>query len=140
MFPDCWVDGIIRATLHTLWSGPHHTPPHSAVCRAGEYPDVVVRGVYWAHSTRYVCVVCGEGLSTLVVCVCVVQVTEASIPMTVDVLLNPEAPLALRLSGQLLLGLVRIYSRKVAYLHQVRCCGPAGLNASIRKQACGQCT
>ncbi len=30
------------------------------------------------------------------------------------------APLALRLSGQLLLGVCRIYSRKVVYLLQVR--------------------
>lgn len=47
------------------------------------------------------------------------QVTETSIPSTVDVLLSPEAPLALRLSGQLLLGVCRIYARKVSYLLQV---------------------
>lgn len=35
-----------------------------------------------------------------------------------DSIINPEAPLALRLSGQLLLGVVRIYSRKVGYLFQ----------------------
>ncbi|KXZ45714.1 hypothetical protein GPECTOR_51g700 [Gonium pectorale] len=46
------------------------------------------------------------------------QVHEASIPGTVDVLLSPDAPLALRLSGQLLLGVCRIYSRKVSYLLQ----------------------
>lgn len=50
------------------------------------------------------------------------QVHEASIPGTVDVLLSPEAPLALRLSGQLLLGVCRIYARKVSYLLQVRVC------------------
>ncbi len=44
---------------------------------------------------------------------------EASIPGTVDAMLNSEAPLALRLTGQLLLGVVRIYARKIAYLHQV---------------------
>ena len=33
-----------------------------------------------------------------------------------DSIMNPEAPLALRLSSQLLLGVVRIYSRKVGYL------------------------
>lgn len=32
--------------------------------------------------------------------------------------MNPEAPLALRLSSQLLLGVVRIYSRKVGYLFE----------------------
>lgn len=41
-----------------------------------------------------------------------------SIPGTVDVLLSPDAPLALRLTGQLLLGVVRIYAKKVAYLYQ----------------------
>lgn len=53
------------------------------------------------------------------------QVFEASIPTSVDTisaeLMNPgtsEAPLALRLSGQLLLGIVRIFSRKVTYLQQ----------------------
>ena len=34
-----------------------------------------------------------------------------------DSIINPEAPLALRLSGQLLLGVVRIYSRKITYLY-----------------------
>ncbi|MEW5305863.1 MAG: hypothetical protein WDW36_008378 [Sanguina aurantia] len=46
------------------------------------------------------------------------QVADTSIPVTVDALLDPNAPLALRLSGQLMLGVVRIYARKVAYLHQ----------------------
>lgn len=46
------------------------------------------------------------------------QIYEASIPVTVDNIVNPEAPLALRLSGQLLLGVVRIYARKVGYLYQ----------------------
>lgn len=45
-----------------------------------------------------------------------IQVSDTSIPGTVDVLLSPEAPLALRLSGQLLLGVVRIHAAKVAYL------------------------
>ena len=48
------------------------------------------------------------------------QVFEMSIPGTVEALLSPDAPLALRLTGQLLLGVVRIYAYKVAYLHQVR--------------------
>lgn len=41
------------------------------------------------------------------------QVNSTSIPASVDTLLDPEVPLALRLSGQLLLGVVRIYARKV---------------------------
>lgn len=32
--------------------------------------------------------------------------------------MNPEAPLALRLSGQLLLGVVRIYNRQLVYLYE----------------------
>jgi hypothetical protein len=48
-----------------------------------------------------------------------------SIPGTVEALLSSEAPLALRLTGQLLLGVVRIYARKVAYLHQVSSCSIA---------------
>lgn len=35
-----------------------------------------------------------------------------------DSIINPEAPLALRLSGQLLLGVVKVYSKKVGYLFQ----------------------
>lgn len=42
-----------------------------------------------------------------------------NIPGTVEALLSPDAPLALRLTGQLLLGVVRIYAYKVNYLHQV---------------------
>lgn len=39
------------------------------------------------------------------------------IVVVTDSIINPEAPLALRLSGQLLLGVVRIYSRKINYLY-----------------------
>jgi hypothetical protein len=51
------------------------------------------------------------------------QIADASIPFTVDTICNmemrnPDAPLYLRLSGQLLLGVVRIYARKVNYLQQ----------------------
>lgn len=72
------------------------------------------------------------------------QVTETSIPFSVDAILHPDAggagggggglsasqqdaPLALRLSGQLLLGVVRVYARKMAYLQQVRGNNRAGL-------------
>lgn len=48
----------------------------------------------------------------LTVCVCVRACFCA------ESIINPEAPLALRLSGQLMLGVVRIYSRKVNYLFQ----------------------
>ena len=39
-------------------------------------------------------------------------------PTSADTIINPEAPLALRLSGQLLLGVVKVYSKKVGYLFQ----------------------
>ena len=68
------------------------------------------------------------------------QVYEASIPSTVDVLLSPDAPLALRLSGQLLLGVCRIYAKKVTYLLQVRAALPVavvwGFGHHVRACAC----
>jgi hypothetical protein len=39
-------------------------------------------------------------------------------PRFADSIINPEAPLALRLSGQLLLGLVRLYLRKLQFLEE----------------------
>lgn len=39
-------------------------------------------------------------------------------PAPADSIINPEAPLALRLSGQLLLGLVRLYLRKLQFLEE----------------------
>jgi cohesin complex subunit SCC1 len=54
------------------------------------------------------------------------QVNAASIPASVDSLLDPEVPLALRLSGQLLLGVVRIYARKVC-AGAVLCAGAVAL-------------
>jgi len=44
------------------------------------------------------------------------QVFETNVGETIDAIVTPEVPLALRLSGQLMLGLVRIYARKVGYL------------------------
>ena len=35
-----------------------------------------------------------------------------------DNISNPDAPLALRLSGQLLLGVVKLHSKKIVYLFQ----------------------
>lgn len=46
------------------------------------------------------------------------QVTETNISASVDSIMFPEVPIALRLSGHLLLGVVRIYSKKVNYLYQ----------------------
>ena len=45
-----------------------------------------------------------------------VQLHDFSIVTSCESIINPEMPLALRLSGQLLLGVVRIYSRKLAFL------------------------
>lgn len=44
------------------------------------------------------------------------QIFSTDITESVDSVLNPAAPLALRVSGHLMLGIVRIYSRKVKYL------------------------
>ncbi|XP_071707838.1 sister chromatid cohesion 1 protein 4-like isoform X2 [Rutidosis leptorrhynchoides] len=44
------------------------------------------------------------------------QVADTDIGVSVDSILFPEMPIALRLSSHLLLGVVRIYSRKVNYL------------------------
>ncbi|CAN8236229.1 unnamed protein product [Cochlearia groenlandica] len=44
------------------------------------------------------------------------QVADTDIGVSVDSILFPEAPIALRLSSHLLVGVVRIYSRKVSYL------------------------
>eukprot|EP00854_Cymbomonas_tetramitiformis_P013969 gene13969-16510_t len=45
------------------------------------------------------------------------QIFETDIANSVDTILQPSVPLALRLSGQLLLGVVRIYSRQASFLH-----------------------
>ncbi|KAK4802315.1 hypothetical protein SAY86_000518 [Trapa natans] len=44
------------------------------------------------------------------------QVADTDISLSVDSIIFPDAPIALRLSSHLLLGVVRIYSRKVGYL------------------------
>mmetsp|Transcript_13225 Transcript_13225/g.25249 ORF Transcript_13225/g.25249 Transcript_13225/m.25249 type:complete len:790 (+) Transcript_13225:144-2513(+) len=44
------------------------------------------------------------------------QIFSTDISQSVDSIVNPAVPLALRVSGHLLLGVVRIYSRKVRYL------------------------
>ncbi|XP_030503191.2 sister chromatid cohesion 1 protein 3 [Cannabis sativa] len=43
---------------------------------------------------------------------------STDISSTVERIMFPEVPLALRMSGHLLLGIVRIYSKKVHYLHE----------------------
>lgn len=44
------------------------------------------------------------------------QILGTDIPKSVESVLSPTSPLALRVSGHLMLGIVRIYSRKVKYL------------------------
>jgi hypothetical protein len=44
------------------------------------------------------------------------QIFATDIRSTVDALIHPKDPLSLRLCGQLMLGIVRIYSRKASYL------------------------
>jgi len=46
------------------------------------------------------------------------QIFSTNIATSVESIVKPDVPLALRVSGHLLLGLVRIYSRKVKYLMQ----------------------
>ncbi len=46
------------------------------------------------------------------------QIFSTDIASSVDNIVNPSVPLALRVSGHLLLGVVRIYSRKVKYLQK----------------------
>jgi len=45
-----------------------------------------------------------------------VQILTTNIPESVESIENPTVPMALRVSGHLLLGVVRIFSRKVTYL------------------------
>jgi cohesin complex subunit SCC1 len=44
-----------------------------------------------------------------------VQIFQTDIHKSVESISNPAVPLALRVSGHLLLGIVRIYSRKVSF-------------------------
>ena len=44
------------------------------------------------------------------------QIFATDITSSVESVLNPAAPMALRVSGHLMLGICRIYSRKVKYL------------------------
>ena len=44
------------------------------------------------------------------------QIVQTNIPDSVNDIQNPQVPMALRVSGHLLLGVVRIFSRKVTYL------------------------
>ena len=45
------------------------------------------------------------------------HILQSNVQDSVEAIVNPgNAPMALRLSGQLLLGVVRIYSRKARYL------------------------
>ncbi|RAL53919.1 hypothetical protein DM860_004390 [Cuscuta australis] len=44
--------------------------------------------------------------------------TRTNIPSTVEFIMYPEVPIALRMSGHLLLGVVRIYSKQVDYVFQ----------------------
>jgi len=46
------------------------------------------------------------------------QIFSTNIPTSVESIVHPTVPLALRVSGHLLLGVVRIYSRQVKYLMQ----------------------
>mmetsp|Transcript_29981 Transcript_29981/g.52620 ORF Transcript_29981/g.52620 Transcript_29981/m.52620 type:complete len:524 (-) Transcript_29981:186-1757(-) len=62
-------------------------------------------------------------------------VIEIDIADHVKTLLDPSTPLALRLSGQLLLGLVHIYSRKARYLQDDCSSAMANIKVVFRTQA-----
>lgn len=57
--------------------------------------------------------------------------TSTDIPSTVDRIMFPEVPIALRMSSHLLLGVVRIYKKKVDYLFQDCTVALAGLNKAF---------
>ncbi|KAK4253664.1 hypothetical protein QN277_010310 [Acacia crassicarpa] len=57
--------------------------------------------------------------------------TSTDIPSTVRRIMEPEVPIALRMSGHLLLGVVRIYSKKVDYLVQDCNAVLSGLNKAF---------
>jgi cohesin complex subunit SCC1 len=44
------------------------------------------------------------------------HILQSNLSDSIEAIIDPEAPMALRLTGQLLLGVVRIYSRKARYL------------------------
>jgi cohesin complex subunit SCC1 len=44
------------------------------------------------------------------------QIFQTDLEMAIKNIMNPEIPMALRMSGHLLLGVARIYARKVKYL------------------------
>jgi cohesin complex subunit SCC1 len=48
-----------------------------------------------------------------------IQIFQTDISKSVDSIVNPSVPLALRVSGHLLLGVVRIYSRKVCLYYDI---------------------
>ncbi|CAO2813519.1 unnamed protein product [Amaranthus hypochondriacus] len=57
---------------------------------------------------------------------------STDIPSTVERIIYPEVPIALRMSGHLLLGVVRIYSKKVEYLYK----DYEGLRVSLQNAFC----
>jgi cohesin complex subunit SCC1 len=66
------------------------------------------------------------------------QVLQDKINEDIEVIMRPEVaaggPLALRLNGQLLLGVVRIYNRKAFYLHED--CNEALWKIKMVRDAC----
>lgn len=52
-----------------------------------------------------------------VACLLGAEIVQTDIKASVESIMAPAIPIALRLSGHLLLGVCRIYSRKVVYLY-----------------------
>lgn len=63
------------------------------------------------------------------------HIQECDIDISAERIQKPATPYALRLSGQLLLGLVRIYKCKVQYLHEDACHALSKINTMEKKKA-----
>ena len=63
-----------------------------------------------------------------------IQIVQTNIPESVNDIQNPTVPMALRVSGHLLLGVVRIFSRKVRDLD----CQGRGVEARTRDGLLGR--
>jgi cohesin complex subunit SCC1 len=61
-------------------------------------------------------------------------IRDCDIDVSINRIRNPDTPHALRLSGQLLLGLVRIYQKKVQYLREDSAVALTKINVNLRQK------
>ena len=85
------------ATRSPILTPPHARPPQLVLAKKGPL------GKIWlaAHMDKKVPKL---------------QIIQTNIPAAVENVMQPNVPMALRVSGHLLLGVVRVFSRKVTYL------------------------